>query len=374
MYNPNTGIDLKKINRNRIFRLIYKKGQLSKQDIVQSLNISLPTVSQNLKVLKEAGLIKEEGCFASTGGRKARVIACNPAARFSIGVDITKSHVAIAAIDLCATIVKNTHISIPFENSKEYFRTLGKYIDQFTEDPQIDRSKILGVGISVPGLLSEDHQNITYASVLGFTDGSLNSFAEFIPYPCVLSNDASAAALAELWNRDNSDNIVYLSLSNSVGGAILLGKKFYPGENQRSAEFGHMTIVPGGRRCYCGQYGCSDAYCNASILSDTTNGRLDEFFKQLDAESVQHKDVWKKYVHYLTIMINNLRMMFDCRVILGGYVGSYMGSHIEPLKKKAALHNSFERDGSYLEICTYKKDSSAVGAAQLHIETIINNV
>lgn len=374
MNNSNTCIDLKKINRNRIFRLIYKKGQLSKQDIVQALNISLPTVGQNLKALKEAGLIKEEGCFASTGGRKARVITCNPAARFSIGVDITKNHVAIAAIDLCATIVKSTHIHIPFENSKEYFRMVGKYIEQFTEDPLIDRSKILGVGISVPGLLSEDHQNITYASVLGFTGGSLNSFAEFIPYPCVLSNDASAAALAELWNRDNSDNVVYLSLSNSVGGAILLDKKFYPGENQRSAEFGHMTIVPRGRRCYCGQYGCADAYCNASILSDTANGRLDEFFRQLDDRSIQHQDVWKKYVHYLTIMINNLRMMFDCRVILGGYVGSYMGSHIEPLIKRAALHNSFEKDSSYLEICRYRKDSSAVGAALMHIETFINSI
>lgn len=374
MYNSNIGMDMKKINRNRIFRLIYKKGQLSKQDIVHALNISLPTVIQNLKALKEAGLIREEGCFASTGGRKARAISCNPTARFSIGVDITKNLIAIAAIDLCAAIVKSTHIRIPFENSREYFRMVGKYIEQFTEDPLIDRSKILGVGISVPGLLSEDHQNITYASVLGFTGGSLDSFAEFIPYPCFLSNDASAAALAELWNCDNSENVVYLSLSNSVGGAILLGKKFYPGENQRSAEFGHMTIVPRGRRCYCGQHGCADAYCNASILSDAANGSLDDFFRQLDAGSIQHQNIWKKYVHHLTIMINNLRMMFDCRVILGGYVGSYMERHIEALVKKTALRNSFEKDGSYLETCRYRKDSSAVGAALLHIEAFINSI
>lgn len=374
MYDSNTSIDIKKINRNRIFRLIYKRGQLSKQDIVHALNISLPTVNQNLKTLMESGLIKEEGCFASTGGRKARAISCNPAARFSIGVDITKNQIAVAAIDLSASIVKSMYIPVPFENSKEYFISVGKFIEQLTQDAQIDRSRILGVGISVPGLLSEDHQKINYSSVLGFTGGSLDSFAEFIPYPCVLSNDASAAGLAELWNCDQADNVVYLSLSNSVGGAIMLGNEFYPGENQRSAEFGHMTIVPKGSRCYCGQYGCVDAYCNAMILSDAANGSLDYFFSQLDAGSSHHLNIWKKYSHYLALTVNNTRMLFDCRIILGGYVGSYMEPYIEPLREKTTKHNSFEKDGGYLSACRYRKDSSAVGAALLHIESFINSI
>lgn len=374
MYEANASIDIKRFNRNRVFRLIYKKGQLSKQDIVNTLNMSLPTVNQNLKTLMESDLIRDEGCFASTGGRKARAISCNPAARFSIGVDITKNQIAVAAIDLSAAIIKGIYIPIPFKDSKEYFRSVGKYIEQLTQDAQIDRSKILGVGISVPGLLSEDHQKINYSSVLGFTGGSLDSFAEFVPYPCVLSNDASAAGLAELWNRDHADNVVYLSLSNSVGGAILLGKEFYPGENQRSAEFGHMTIVPKGSRCYCGQYGCVDAYCNAMILSDAVNGSLDDFFRQLDAGSSQHMNIWKKYTYYLALTVNNLRMLFDCRIILGGYVGSYMEPYIEPLRKRTAQHNSFEKDGGYLSVCRYRKDSSAVGAALLHIESFINGI
>lgn len=354
--------------------MIYKKGQLSKQDIVHALNISLPTINQNLKTLMESDLIRDEGCFASTGGRKARAISCNPSARFSIGVDITKKQIAVAAIDLCAAIVKSIHVPIAFENTKEYFRSVGKYIEQFTQDLQIDRSRILGVGISVPGLLSEDHQKINYSSVLGFTGGSLDSFAEFIPYPCVLSNDASAAGLAELWNCDQANNVVYLSLSNSVGGAIMLGKKFYPGENQRSAEFGHMTIVPKGIRCYCGQYGCVDAYCNAMVLSGAANGSLDDFFEQLATGSLHHWNIMKKYLHYLALTVNNLRMLFDCRIILGGYVGSYMEQYIELLRKMTVKHNSFENDGSYLSACRYRKDSSAVGAALLHIEAFINSI
>lgn len=374
MYETNASIDIKRINRNRVFRLIYKKGQLSKQDIVNSLNISLPTVNQNLKALMESRLIKEEGCFASTGGRKARAISCNSDARFSVGVDITKNHIAVAAVDLSAVIIKNMHIPIPFNNSRQYFSSVGKYIEQLIQDAKIDESKILGVGISVPGLLSEDHQKINYSSVLGFTGGSLENFAEFIPYPCVLSNDASAAGLAELWNRDHADNVVYLSLSNSVGGAIMLGKKFYPGENQRSAEFGHMTIVPKGSRCYCGQYGCVDAYCNAMILSNAANGSLEDFFRQLGSGSLHHRDIWENYLHYLALTVNNLRMLFDCRIILGGYVGSYMEPYIEPFREKTAKYNSFEKDAGYLSVCRYRKDPSAVGAALLHIESFINSI
>jgi len=374
MYESNASIDIKRINRNRIFRLIYKRGQLSRQDIAQSLNMSLPTVNQNLKALMESDLIRDKGCFASTGGRKARAISCNPAARFSIGVDVTKNQIAVTAIDLTASIIKSMHIPLPFKDSKEYFMSVGKYIEQLIQDAKINRSRILGVGISVPGLLTEDHQKIDYSSVLGFTGGSLDSFAEFIPYPCVLSNDASAAGLAEMWNRDYADNVVYLSLSNSVGGAIMLGKKFYPGENQRSAEFGHMTIVPGGNRCYCGQYGCVDAYCNAMILSNESNGSLDGFFRQLEAGSLYHRNIWENYLHYLALAVNNLRMLFDCRVILGGYVGSYMEPYIESFREMTAKYNSFERDAGYVSACSNKKDPSAVGAALLHIEAFINGM
>jgi len=61
-------------NRNNIYKLIYDSEGISKQDIARTLNLSLPTVSQNLAELKEKGLITEDGTFESTGGRKARVI------------------------------------------------------------------------------------------------------------------------------------------------------------------------------------------------------------------------------------------------------------------------------------------------------------
>ena len=68
-------IDIKRINRNRIYRFIYQNGKTSKQEIAYKLNMSLPTITQNLRHLQELGLVEENGLFESTGGRKARVLS-----------------------------------------------------------------------------------------------------------------------------------------------------------------------------------------------------------------------------------------------------------------------------------------------------------
>ena len=69
-------------------------------------------------------------------------------------------------------------------------------------------------------------------------------------------NDANAGCLAEAWADVSLRDAVYLSLSNSVGSAVLIGRRLYLGHNLRSGEVGHTTLVPGGRPCYCGKSGC----------------------------------------------------------------------------------------------------------------------
>ena len=291
-----------------------------------------------------------------------------------MGVDITKNHIVIVVVDLGVHVIQTVRCRLLFQNKRDYFREVGELIAQTIRDSKADPAKILGVGISVPGLLSEDSRTVKYASLLGFTGGSIENFSAFIPYPCLFSNDASAAGRAELWSSQTVDNMVYLSLSNSVGGAAFLSQTVYSGDNQRSVEVGHMTIVPEGRTCYCGQKGCVDAYCSSRILSDSTPGGLAEFFERLQQKSAEHQAIWQEYLQYLLLTINNLRMLFDCRVVLGGYVGNYMEEHIGSLREAVSGRNSFENGGSYLQVCRYKIESSAVGAALLYIEPFIEAI
>lgn len=366
-------IEVRKINRNAIYKFLYKRDPISIQEIAHTLNMSLPTVTQNIKELQERDLIIETGLFESTGGRKAKAITVNRN-KYAIGLDITRNHVGIVLIDLSGKLLKNVRKQYPFVNSKAYFAGVGNLVEQFVNDCSIESSKILGVGIALPAILSADKQMVDYATVIDFKGGSVKEFCEFIPYPCILSNDANAAGFAELWNEDDIQNVVYLSLNNSVGGSIIIGKNIFSGQNQRSGEFGHMTIVQNGRTCYCGQNGCVDVYCSAKILSDSTNGNIAEFFRRLRLNNEPQKALWEEYLKHLVVVINNLRMLYDCNVILGGYAGAYMDEYIDQLRELVSQRNSFEVDGSYLHVCKYRLEATAVGAALQHVENFINNI
>lgn len=366
--------EIKKINRNAIYKFLYRHEPVSIQKVANSLKLSLPTVTQNIKELLDKDLIIETGLFESTGGRKAKAIAYNSVAKYAVGLDVTRNHVGIVLIDLSAKVLKHARNHYPFENTKEYFAGVGKFVNDFIADSNIETDRILGVGIALPAILSKDNQTVDYAAIIDFKGGDIKRFSEFIPYPCLLSNDANAAGFSELWYDGNMDNVVYLSLNNSVGGSILIDKNIYSGQNHRSGEFGHMTIVPNGRTCYCGQNGCVDAYCSAKLLSDSTNGNIAEFFRLLKLGEEPQKSLWEEYLNHLVITINNLRMLYDCNVILGGYVGAYLDDHIDHIRELIATRNTFALDGTYLRVCKYKLEATAVGVALYHVEHFINNI
>ena len=95
-----TTISLKKINRSKVYQYIYRKKMTSKMQIVQELQMGLSTVSQNLNLLEQEGLIEKNGYFESTGGRKANAIQIVSDFKISIGIGILKKMFHITAVDL----------------------------------------------------------------------------------------------------------------------------------------------------------------------------------------------------------------------------------------------------------------------------------
>ena len=135
-----------------------------------------------------------------------------------------------------------------------------------------------------------------------------------------------------------------------------------------------MTLHPGGKTCYCGKQGCVDAYCSASNLADLENGKLERFFEKLEAGNVRYQEIWQRYLDDLALVVDNLRMAFDCDVILGGYVGSFMEPYMEKLKERLVPKDIFDHDGSYARPCRYQKEASALGAALYQIKDYIASV
>ena len=183
-----------------------------------------------------------------------------------------------------------------------------------------------------------------------------------IGFPVYFENDANAAMLAE--DTLKYANAIYLSLNHTLGGAFCIDGQLVRGQNQKAGEFGHMILVPGGKKCYCGKLGCADAYCAASVLTNDNQISLEKFLEQLESKDLATTKKWEEYLDNLAILISNLRMAYDMDIILGGDVGGVLSRYMIPLGERIMAYNGFDHDVSYMKNCSYEKEASAVGVAK----------
>lgn len=362
--------DVKIQNKIRTAKLVFGRGSVSRQEIAVELGFSMPTVFQNVNELLACGLLYEGGSYGSTGGRKAKTLSISHGFRYVIGLDITMHHVRFVLEDVCGQIEAQSYERCVYSDTMDYYRTMASLLETFIKRQGVDKNRLLGVGISIPGIVNADLSMVTRSHALGISNVPLSRFSQYIPYPVCFGNDAKNAAFAEI--EDTQSNTVYLSLNATVGGAFYDHGQNYSGDHYRSAEFGHMVIVPGGKRCYCGKAGCLDAYCSANALLGGDEGNLEDFFNAVAAGEPEAKKRFDSYLEYLAIGVSNLRMAFDCSIILGGDIGGYLDKYLPNLMSLMDAYNKFETDASYIHTGHYKNESSAVGAAKRMIEWCID--
>ena len=364
------GTDKKTITRSRILNYVINNQVTSKVEVSKNLNLSMPTVLSNVNDLIAKGIIIETGEYESTGGRKAKSIGINPSYRYSVGIVITANHVGMVLVNLKYEIVKFRRVRMKFSPDASYCQELSVLTSEFLKDTEY-QEQILGLGISIPGIISQKDHLLIKSHALQLENYSLSFLEQAFDLPVYFENDANAAMMAEDINRYR--NAIYLSLNNTLGGAFCIDGKLFQGENQKAGEFGHMILVPGGRKCYCGKKGCADAYCAASALTDETNS-LETFMEQLKSGDEAAEEKWSEYLDMLAVLISNLRMAYDMDIILGGEVGGYLAEHMLPLGEKVMEYNGFDHDIRYLRNCSYKREASAVGAAKHFLQDFIKNI
>lgn len=361
----------KNTTKNKILLYILTQGQTSKVEIAKELNLSMPTVLSNVNDLMEKGIIAEVGEYESTGGRKARALGLKEDYGYSVGVNITANHISIVLLNMIGEVIKQVRERVKFIPEVAYYGRLSEMVSGFIPEG-IEKSRILGVGISLPGIISEEDKFLIKSHALQMENYSLKLLEQMMDYPVYFENDANAAMMAE--NPQMLDNAVYLSLNNTLGGAICMNHQLYYGQNQKAGEFGHMILVPKGRTCYCGKQGCADAYCAASVLTQNGKITLDTFMERLSKKESQYTEVWDQYLEHLAILISNIRMAYDTDIILGGDVGGYLPGYMVELGERIFRYNLFDQDLSYLKNCTYQKEASAVGVAKHFIQEYVNQV
>jgi len=369
--------EIKTKNRRMIYEYIRKRGAVSKQEIVVDMQLSLPTVTSNLGYLTKQGLIDTSGKIKNTGGRNATAFSYIKNARMAIGVDITANHITAVAVNLSGDIVSMERRRMDFDlESDAYLREIGAVVECVKNEAQIADESLLGVGISVQSLISDDGEHIKYGMALNFAKRTREEIAVYVPYRNRLIHDSYAAGYRETWTNREFQNAFYISLSNSVGGSVIIDDAIYEGNTHKGGEIGHLVVVPeGGDLCYCGRRGCFDTVCKAGKLADYTDGSLEEFFRVLDGGDETAKKLWDQYLEYLSCAIHNVRMLFDGMVILGGYVGAYVGKYMDDICERVDARNPFgDRAKDYLVECRYKVEASAAGAALFYIDEFLENI
>ena len=371
-----TTIALKKINRSKIYQYIYRSKLTSKLQIVQDLQMGLSTVSQNLNLLENEGLIEKNGYFASTGGRKANAIQIVSDFKISIGVGILKNMFHITAIDLYGNTICTDTIPLTYSNTAAYYQQITDKVKDFIAKKQYPEDKILGVSIATQGITSPDNTTVIYGNIMNNTGMRLKDFSRHLPYPCHLEHDSKSAAFLELWNHPELDSAVVFLLNRNLGGAIITNHQIHQGRSMHSGTIEHICINPDGPLCYCGKRGCLETYCSANSLEQASGMAIKEFFPLLkEKKSPQLIQIWEDYLNHLAFAMKNLNLIIDAPIIISGYLAPYFTEEdTDYLLEQINSMTPFKLEEEQLLVGTHGQYTPAIGAALFYVEKFIHSV
>ena len=371
-----TTIALKKINRSKIYQYIYRNKLTSKLQIVQDLQMGLSTVSQNLNLLENEGLIEKHGYFDSTGGRKANAIQIVSDFRISIGVGILKNMFHITAIDLYGNTVYTDTIPLTYSNTAAYYQQITDKVKDFIEKNQYPEDKILGVSIATQGITSPDNTTVIYGNIMNNTGMRLKDFSRHLPYPCHLEHDSKSAAFLELWNHPELDSAVVFLLNRNLGGAIITNHQIHQGCSMHSGTIEHICVNPDGPLCYCGNRGCLETYCSANSLEQASGMTIKEFFPLLrEKKSPQLIQIWEDYLKHLAFAMKNLNLVIDAPIIISGYLAPYFTEDdTDYLLRQINSMTPFELKEEQILVGTHGQYTPAIGAALFYVKEFIQSV
>lgn len=371
-----TTITLKKINRSKIYQYIYRSKLTSKLQIVQDLQMGLSTVSQNLNLLENEGLIEKNGYFDSTGGRKANAIQIVSDFRISIGVGILKNMFHITAIDLYGNTVCTDTIPLTYSNTAGYYQQITDKVKDFIDKNQYPENKILGVSIATQGITSPDNTTVIYGNIMNNTGMRLKDFSRHLPYPCHLEHDSKSAAFLELWNHPELDSAVVLLLNRNLGGAIITNHQIHQGCSMHSGTIEHICVNPDGPLCYCGNRGCLETYCSANSLEQASGMTIKEFFPLLrEKKSPQLIQIWEDYLKHLAFAMKNLNLVIDAPIIISGYLAPYFTEDdTDYLLRQINSMTPFELKEEQILVGTHGQYTPAIGAALFYVKEFIQSV
>ena len=306
-----------------ILRHLYENRRATKRDLQQSLGLSLPTIGARLRELEDGRLVACDGEAASTGGRRARTYAFAAASSIAIGVAMRPTELAVCAVDLYGSVVARVNRTTVYRNDNAYYQRAGALIDEIAAEQERDGRIVLGVVFAMQGIVAPDGTSVAFGPIMGDTGLTLAALAQNVHHPATMIHAADADATAELWFDRTLRDAVCLYLDRRVGGALIIDGRLRQGPNRCNGAIEHMTLMPGGRACYCGQRGCVDTYCSPETLPEDYES-IPGFFSVLEQGETHHRERMNEWLDHIAQAIVNARTVVAGDVIIGGEAAQYL--------------------------------------------------
>lgn len=182
----------------------------------------------------------------------------------SIGVDIGGTKVAAGVVDADGRIIDRLLQPTPSHSPRAVEDAIVAAVDALRR-----RHRVESVGIGAAGWVDNQQALIRFSPHLAWRNEPLKSrLAQRIDLSVLVDNDANAAAWAEyrFGAGRGARVMVCLTLGTGIGGALIINGRLFRGRYGMAGEFGHMTVVPEGHWCPCGNRGCWEQYSSGNAL------------------------------------------------------------------------------------------------------------
>jgi glucokinase len=183
----------------------------------------------------------------------------------AIGVDIGGTKVAAGVVDETGRVIDRERRDTPGDDAENTETVIVDVVDALRA-----RHEVAAVGIGAAGWVGTDNATVLFSPHLAWRGEPLRADLERrIDLPLVVENDANAAAWAEyrFGVAAGQSVVVIVTLGTGIGGALIVDGTVFRGAYGIACEFGHMTVVPDGRICACGNRGCWEMYASGRALA-----------------------------------------------------------------------------------------------------------
>ena len=331
----------REINRRIALNLVRAHQPISRADLARAMGVHRGTASLIVNDLLRRKLIFEGATGEAVRGRKPTFLYVESRRRCVVAVDLRASQTYVMIADLLGNPIAGV-VGFPIvRDPKALVGTLARRIKaMLAEHPDLEACE--GVGVAVPGVVEHSSMRVIHAPTLGWHDVDLKEpLAAATGLPVHIENSGRACALAQLWTmRDElpaSGDLVFVTVSDGLGGGVVVQGEVLRGRHNIAGEFGHLTLALDGPRCSCGAMGCWEAYVsNRATLAryfgrpaepagpvppEQHNFTIEDLIARARKDDVKAASAIQATARYLGLGLANVINVVDpARVYIGGEI------------------------------------------------------